>query len=132
MHIWTHLKPESKGKTGLGVYPDGMVEHDGHVGQVLAKLKETRLDQNTIVMYSTTTVPDDERPDGGTTMFRGEEEHELGRRLRVPTLIRWPGVIKPARSSTTSARTRTWCRRCCGGRRHDGQGRPQEGPHDRA
>jgi len=28
MHIWTHLKPESKGKTGLGVYPDGMVEHD--------------------------------------------------------------------------------------------------------
>jgi len=27
------LKPESQGKTGLGVYPDGMVEHDGHVGQ---------------------------------------------------------------------------------------------------
>ena len=26
MHVWTHLKPESKGKTGLGVYPDGMVE----------------------------------------------------------------------------------------------------------
>ena len=40
MHIWTHLKKESDGKTGLGVYADGMVEHDGHVGQVLAKLKE--------------------------------------------------------------------------------------------
>src|SRR5678816_4493738 len=24
MHIWTHLKPSTKGKTGLGVYPDGM------------------------------------------------------------------------------------------------------------
>src|SRR5262249_6856643 len=24
MHIWTHLKPESQGKTGKGVYPDGM------------------------------------------------------------------------------------------------------------
>ena len=35
MHIWTHLKPESKGVTGLGVYADGMVEHDGHVGQLL-------------------------------------------------------------------------------------------------
>ncbi|MHC4469245.1 MAG: hypothetical protein ACYSUZ_07835, partial [Planctomycetota bacterium] len=23
MHIWTHLKPESEGKTGLGVYADG-------------------------------------------------------------------------------------------------------------
>jgi hypothetical protein len=27
MHIFTHLKKESQGKTGLGVYPDGMVEH---------------------------------------------------------------------------------------------------------
>jgi arylsulfatase len=32
MHIWTHLKKDVAGKTGLGVYPDGMVEHDGHVG----------------------------------------------------------------------------------------------------
>ena len=32
MHINTHLKKESQGKTGLGTYPDGMVEHDGHVG----------------------------------------------------------------------------------------------------
>src|SRR5436853_481131 len=33
MHIWTHLKPSSKGKTGLGVYPDGMVELDGYIGE---------------------------------------------------------------------------------------------------
>jgi arylsulfatase A-like enzyme len=31
MHIYTHLKPESQGKTGLGLEADGMVEHDGHV-----------------------------------------------------------------------------------------------------
>ena len=31
MHIWTHLKPSAEGKTGLGIYPDGMVEHDAHV-----------------------------------------------------------------------------------------------------
>ena len=53
MHIWTRLKKESEGKTGLGIYPDGMVEHDGHVGQVLDKLKELGLEDNTIVMYST-------------------------------------------------------------------------------
>ena len=29
LHIWTRLKKESEGKTGLGIYPDGMVEHDG-------------------------------------------------------------------------------------------------------
>jgi arylsulfatase A-like enzyme len=32
MHIWTRLSPEDQGKTGLGVYPDGMVQHDGQVG----------------------------------------------------------------------------------------------------
>jgi len=38
MHVWTHLRPESKGKTGLGTYPDGMVELDGYIGQLLDKL----------------------------------------------------------------------------------------------
>ncbi len=53
MHIFTHLKKESEGKTGLGVYPDGMVEHDGHVGTLLDKLDELGIADNTIVMYST-------------------------------------------------------------------------------
>ena len=53
MHVWTHLKPESEGKTGLGVYADGMVEHDAMVGQLLAKLDELGIADNTIVMYST-------------------------------------------------------------------------------
>jgi arylsulfatase A-like enzyme len=53
MHIWTHLRPEADGKTGLGVYPDGMVEHDGHVGQLLKTLDDLGIANNTIVMYST-------------------------------------------------------------------------------
>ena len=36
MHVWTHLRPESKDKTGLGIYADGMTEHDGHIGEMLA------------------------------------------------------------------------------------------------
>jgi arylsulfatase len=96
MHIWTHLKAESDGKTGLGTYPDGMVEHDGHVGQVLAKLKELGLDENTIVMYSTDNGAEVMSwPDGGTTMFRGEKNTNWEGGYRVPTMIRWPGVIKP-------------------------------------
>jgi arylsulfatase A-like enzyme len=96
MHIFTHLKKDSVGKTGLGVYPDGMVEHDGHVGQVLAKLKELGLDKNTIVMYSTDNGAESMSwPDGGTTMFRGEKNTNWEGGYRVPTLIKWPGVIKP-------------------------------------
>jgi arylsulfatase A-like enzyme len=96
MHIFTHLKKESDGKTGLGIYADGMVEHDGHVGQLLAKLKEMGLDQNTIVMYSTDNGAETFTwPDGGTTMFRGEKNTNWEGGYRVPTAIRWPGVIKP-------------------------------------
>jgi arylsulfatase A-like enzyme len=96
MHIWTRLKAESVGKTGLGIYADGMVEHDGHVGQVLAKLKELGLEENTIVMYSTDNGAEAFTwPDGGTTMFRGEKNTQWEGGYRVPTLIRWPGVIKP-------------------------------------
>jgi arylsulfatase A-like enzyme len=96
MHIHTHLKKESKGKTGLGVYPDGMVEHDGHVGQLLDKLKELGLDDNTIVMYSTDNGAEKfSWPDGGSSPFRGEKAENWEGGFRVPCAIRWPGVIKP-------------------------------------
>ena len=96
MHIFTHLKPGSKGKTPYGIYADGMVEHDGHVGQLLDKLKELGLDNNTIVMYSTDNGAEAFTwPDGGTTMFRGEKNTQWEGGYRVPTVIRWPGVIKP-------------------------------------
>jgi arylsulfatase len=96
MHVFTHLKAASEGKTGYGIYADGMVEHDGHVGQLLAKLKELGLDENTIVMYSTDNGAETFTwPDGGTTMFRGEKNTNWEGGYRVPTMIRWPGVIKP-------------------------------------
>ena len=96
MHIFTHLKEESDGKTGLGIYADGMVEHDGQVGQILAKLKELGLDDNTIVMYSTDNGAEAFTwPDGGSTMFRGEKNTQWEGGYRVPAFIRWPGVIKP-------------------------------------
>jgi arylsulfatase A-like enzyme len=96
MHIFTHLKKESAGRTGLGTYADGMVEHDGHVGQLLDKLKELGLDENTIVMYSTDNGSESfSWPDGGTTMFRGEKNTQWEGGYRVPMLLRWPGVIKP-------------------------------------
>jgi len=96
MHIFTHLKKESEGKTGLGIYADGMTEHDGHVGEVLDKLKALGLEENTIVMYSTDNGAETFTwPDGGTTMFRGEKNTQWEGGFRVPTLIKWPGVIKP-------------------------------------
>jgi len=96
MHIWTHLKQESEGKTGLGVYPDGMVEHDAMVGQLLDKLKALGLDENTIVMYSTDNGAEKMSwPDGGASPFRNEKGSNWEGAYRVPCAIRWPGVIQP-------------------------------------
>lgn len=96
MHINTHLKAESQGKTGLGVYPDGMVEHDGHIGQLLDKLDQLGIADNTIVIYTTDNGAEVfSWPDGGTTPFRGEKNSNWEGGYRVPFLIRWPGVIKP-------------------------------------
>jgi arylsulfatase len=96
MHIWTRLKAESQGKTGLGIYPDGMVEHDAMVGEVLAKLDELGLAENTIVMYSTDNGAEKFTwPDGGQSPFRGEKNTNWEGGYRVPCAIRWPGVIQP-------------------------------------
>jgi arylsulfatase len=96
MHIWTRLKAESQGKTGLGIYPDGMVEHDAMVGQLLDKLKELGLENDTIVMYSTDNGAEKFTwPDGGQSPFRGEKNTNWEGGYRVPCAIRWPGVIKP-------------------------------------
>jgi arylsulfatase len=66
------------------------------VGQLLDKLKELGVEDNTIVMYSTDNGAEAFTwPDGGTTMFRGEKNTQWEGGYRVPTVIRWPGVIKP-------------------------------------
>jgi len=96
MHVNTHLKKESEGVTGLGIYADGMAEHDKHVGEILAKLDELGMKDNTIVMYSTDNGAEIFTwPDGGMTPFRNEKNSNWDGGYRVPTMIRWPGVIKP-------------------------------------
>jgi arylsulfatase len=96
MHIFTHLKPASQGKTGYGIYADGMAEHDAMVGQLLAKLKELGVEQNTIVVYTTDNGAETFTwPDGGTTMFRGEKNTQWEGGYRAPAMVRWPGVCKP-------------------------------------
>lgn len=97
MHVWTHLKPSSQGKTGKGLYPDGMVELDGYVDQLLKKLDDLGVADNTIVVFTTDNGAEVMSwPDGGTTPFRGEKATNWEGGYRVPTVIRWPGTIQPA------------------------------------
>jgi arylsulfatase len=96
MHVWTRLKKESVGRTGVGLYPDGMAEHDDMVGLVLKKLDDLGIADNTIVVYSTDNGAETFTwPDGGVTPFHGEKGTTWEGGMRVPCLVRWPSVIKP-------------------------------------
>jgi arylsulfatase len=96
MHIFTHLSPQAAGKTGYGIEADGMVEHDGYVGQLLKKLDDLGIADNTIVVYTSDNGAEMMTwPDGGSTPYRGEKATNFEGGYRVPTLIRWPGVVKP-------------------------------------
>jgi arylsulfatase len=109
MHIWTHLKSESEGVTGQGVFADGMVEHDGHVGQLLDLLDELGITENTIVMYSTDNGAEVMSwPDGGTTIFKGEKNTTWEGGFRVPMVVRWPGRIAPRQVSNEIISLQDW------------------------
>ena len=96
MHNFTHVKDENLGKTGLGFYADGMVEHDAVIGQLLDYVDELGITEDTIVVYTTDNGPMVCLfPDAGSTPFRGEKNTNWDGGWRVPAVIRWPGTVKP-------------------------------------
>ena len=96
MHIWTRLSPEWDGKSGYGLYADGLMEHDHQVGQLLNELQTLGIEDDTIVIYSTDNGSQTNTyPDGGAEPFRGEKGSTWEGGFRVPALIRWPGVVQP-------------------------------------
>ena len=95
MHFRTHVAAKNLGKSGQDAYSDRMVVHDEQIGQMLAKLDELGIADNTIVMYSTDNGPENDTwPDGANTPFRGQKNSGWEGGWRVPCFMRWPGKIK--------------------------------------
>jgi arylsulfatase A-like enzyme len=96
MHFRTHLADKNRGKSGQDDYSDRMVTHDEQIGQILDKLDQLGIADNTIVMYSTDNGPENDTwPDGANTPFRSQKDTNWEGGWRVPAFIRWPGKIKP-------------------------------------
>jgi arylsulfatase A-like enzyme len=96
MHFRTHVAAKNLGKSGQDPYSDRMVVHDEQIGQMLDKLDQLGIADNTIVMYSTDNGPENDTwPDGANTPFRSQKDTNWEGAWRVPAFIRWPGKIKP-------------------------------------
>jgi len=109
MHVFTHLKPASVGKTEAGTQGDGMVEHDGMVGELLTLLDDLKIADNTIVVYTTDNgAMKSMWPDGGASPFRSEKDTNWEGAFRVPALMRWPGKIKPGTNFTGLFSAEDW------------------------
>jgi arylsulfatase A-like enzyme len=96
MHLYTHVRPEMRGRSGISEYFDGMLEHDDDVGKILKAIDELGIADNTILIYTTDNGPHmNSWPDGAMTPFRGEKNTNWEGAFRVPAMIRWPSHIKP-------------------------------------
>jgi arylsulfatase A-like enzyme len=98
MHIVTHLseKYEKLRNSGNGwtIQEAGMAQLDDIVGDVMKKLKDMGVDDNTILVFTTDNGTETFTwPDGGNTPFKGQKGTCYEGGFRAPGMVRWPGKV---------------------------------------
>ncbi len=115
MHFRTHVA-EDKWEMANDIvgkqvdeYTAGMIEHDMHIGQFLDVLDELGIADKTIVHYSTDNGPHmNTWPDAAMTPFFGEKNTNWEGGWRVPSMVRWPGLIEPGTVSNSIMHHMDW------------------------
>lgn len=95
-----------KGKSGLGLRGDAILQLDWTVGEIMKQLKYLGLEKNTIIIFTSDNGPvlDDGYEDGAVSQLNGHTPagilkggkysvFEAG--TRVPWIVSWSGKIKP-------------------------------------
>jgi arylsulfatase len=98
MHVITHLSEKYESmrtpENSWTIEEAGMAQLDDIVGSVMKYLSDNRIDQETIIVFSTDNGTENFTwPDGGQTPFAGGKGTALEGGFRVPCIIRWPGRV---------------------------------------
>jgi arylsulfatase A len=103
--IWPGEK--FRGKSNNGRFGDWVEEVDWSVGRVLDTLRELKLDQNTLVVFTSDNGPWlIKGADGGSALpLRGGKGSTWEGGVRVPTVAWWPGKIAAGGASDAVAGT---------------------------
>ncbi|MDQ8180239.1 sulfatase-like hydrolase/transferase [Pelagicoccus sp. SDUM812005] len=101
------------------VYASVIAEGDEAVGRILSLLKELNIDEKTLVVFSTDNGPERSTDDKGhkgqglgkfysigeTGGLKGEKRSLFAGGVRVPFIVRWPGVVPQGKVDTSSVLT---------------------------
>ncbi len=95
-HVPINASASFKGKSKQGLYGDAMMEIDWSVNEILKAVKSNKLDDNTMIIFTSDNGPwlNFGNHAGSTGGLREGKGTSFEGGMRVPCIIRWPGVIK--------------------------------------
>ena len=89
-HVPLFVTEEFEGQSSAGLYGDVVETIDWSMGQILKKLNELGIDENTMVIFTSDNGPWFE---GSSGQFRNRKGTSWEGGLRVPFIARWPSII---------------------------------------
>jgi arylsulfatase A-like enzyme len=95
-HLPFAASPEFKGRSLRGLYGDVVEELDDSTGRILAKLRESGLVENTLVLFTSDNGPERKTP-GTAAPLSGTKHTIYEGGLRVPCIAWWPGKVPAGR-----------------------------------
>ncbi|SOE23916.1 Arylsulfatase A [Spirosomataceae bacterium TFI 002] len=109
-HVPIYASEQFEGTSQRGLYGDVIQELDWSVGQVLAKLKEKGLLENTLVIFSSDNGPWLVMEDHGGSAgpLREGKQYTFEGGMRVPTVAMWKGKIPAGKVYNNIASQMDW------------------------